>query len=211
MSRTKRDKKTTHVRRKCRCFLNFVQGIYNFVRDDLCRCVLNFLRGIYNFVTSGSTNRFLPGDNGENDHLLPNTIYVTASVHHEYCRNVFNSFQNKYLESCDLRWTDDEVIDKTTIVFCPKISRLQDDIKATLNAFEIQGVPYIMLVVIHYCEPSLVPENLLNDCKDRRVTRFTNILYCDSKLCFECQTNKSASDEIKKFIQKNRENMRKKL
>ncbi|XP_062582167.1 uncharacterized protein LOC134243947 [Saccostrea cucullata] len=130
-------------------------------------------------------------------------ISVTTSPSQAFCRSTFQNFQNKYLPSCKLEWKDLQTIENTVIVICVRTSRLEDDITETLNSFKITGQPKIMLIVMHYCERDIEPENLLTENRDSRVSSFANIVYSDSEQCYDCHINSKAVKAIKDFIRSN--------
>ncbi|XP_062582169.1 uncharacterized protein LOC134243949 [Saccostrea cucullata] len=142
-------------------------------------------------------------DDAESGRLLAySEINVTAVSHQAFCREILDSFLNKYLfQQQNINWHDGNVVSGPSIVVCPKLSRLTDDIKATLGALDIKGKPKIMLVVIHSCEDGVVPENLLTNRPDDRISDFTNILYSESKnSCYDSFTNSVAAHDIRRFI-----------
>lgn len=167
----------------------------------MCRCLYDCLRAIFNFLRNLCCG--FAEDSEENGRLLTKSIHVTTSPLQAYCRNTFLNFQNKYLRSCNLEWKDLQVITNTVIILCPKKSRLQDDITETLNYFKILGQPKIMLIVLHYCERDIEPENLLTENRDSRVSSFANIVYSDSEQCYDCHINGKAVKAIKDFIRSN--------
>lgn len=167
----------------------------------MCRWLYDCLRAIFNFLRNLCC--CFAEDSEENGRLLTKSIHVTTSPLQAYCRNTFQNFQNKYLRSCNLEWKDLQVITNTVIILCPKKSRLQDDITETLNYFKILGQPKIMLIVLHYCERDIEPENLLTENRESRVSSFANIVYSDSEQCYDCHINGKAVKAIKDFIRSN--------
>lgn len=162
-----------------------------------CNCCFSCWQALISWLQSCFS------DDAESGRLLAHSeISVTAVSHQALCREILDSFLNKYLfQKQNINWHDGSVINGRSIVVCPKISRLTDDIKATLGALDIKGKPKIMLVVIHACEQGVVPENLLTDRPDDRISDFTNILYSEStNSCYDSITNSDAAQDIKRFI-----------
>ncbi|XP_061176591.1 uncharacterized protein LOC133185418 [Saccostrea echinata] len=161
----------------------------------MCQCcptTSNFLRNL--------CCCFAAEDSEENGRLLTKSIYVTTSESQKHCLDAFRFFKNKYLSSCNLKIKDLRVIENKVIIVCPKTSRFQDDVTDTLKDFQIRGQPNMMFVVMHNCERGVMPENLITEKTDRRVTNFTNVLYSDSEQCYDSPINNEAADDIKRFI-----------
>ncbi|XP_056014719.1 uncharacterized protein LOC130052780 isoform X4 [Ostrea edulis] len=171
-------------------FLYILSIIYRMVFDFCCFCVR-------------PCSSRLPEDITENGHLLAHSINVSAPLYPEMCKSILDSFSQTYLSSTreSLNWDTSNMVNRKTIVMCANISRIKDDIKATLNRLHIKGKPKIMLVLIHACEPDVTPENLLTDLGDKSVTSFTNIFYSESMdACYKCSQNREAAKNINKFI-----------
>ncbi|XP_056014726.1 uncharacterized protein LOC130052783 [Ostrea edulis] len=139
----------------------------------------------------------------ENRHLLAHSISAIATCQPQLCQRILDSFSQLYLRSTtqSLDWDVSNTVNGKTVVICAKLSRLQDDIQATLNRLDVMGNSKIMLVVIHACEQNVTPDTLLMHRPDDRVTSFTNVIYSTSTdACYDCLTNREAATDIKRFI-----------
>ncbi|XP_056014728.1 uncharacterized protein LOC125673212 [Ostrea edulis] len=194
-----------------RYFLSILSTIYTVIYDrcrncwqTLCSCVSACCPCLCeDNRENGQLLAHSTSDNRENGQLLAHSTSVIASYQQQLCRRILDSFSQIYLSSIrhSLNWDVLNTVNGKTIVICAKISRLQDDIQATLNHLNILGKPKIMLVVIHTCEPGVTPENFLRYLPDDRVTSFTNVIYSESmSACYNCLTNREAAADIKRFI-----------
>ncbi|XP_062617945.1 uncharacterized protein LOC134279556 isoform X3 [Saccostrea cucullata] len=119
------------------------------------------------------------------------------------CRQYFSSFKDSFLKDLDLSWHNKDQNFETR---CPLLitsftmSRVSDDVQATLKDLEISGNS-VMLVVMQSCPEKSKPTRIasLENINDHRITAVVNVLIWNN-VAYPCEINKEAAKEIKKFL-----------
>lgn len=68
-------------------------------------------------------------------------ISAIAPFNQELCQRILDSLLQMYLKSTmhTLYLDSSNTVDSKTVIICAKLSRVQDDIKATLGRLDIKG------------------------------------------------------------------------